>query len=271
MLLSARYNAYVAYNWFRNTRSREFDDLTEQVVSLTVGFKELSNTVVSALENISSAQSGISDPVYKYSKNLPALKPANISDFPFWYRAPWSEIRNGRKLVDKGDDPILTLFFEDANGKIVPKSEIQAVRNLVRAYFELLWTHKRAPPRWGDAPLDLQIDFIRNLEEEFEFLRYCDRHWKSEQIFMNYYPTWYSGKTGNKPKKSSKRARPDDNDDDNNNNNTNGDADDNTNDNANDGTSRSKRPRVGAAEPDPPPVQSAPTTLRKRNRVCSLT
>ena len=97
MLLSARCNVYIAYNWFRDTRSREFDDLTEQVASLTAEVKELSNTVVSVLENVSSARSGIPDLVYKYSKNLPALKPADVGDLPFWYRAPWSEIQNGRK------------------------------------------------------------------------------------------------------------------------------------------------------------------------------
>ena len=184
--------------------------LVNHVESLVLGFKELKNAV-SNLENNASGLSGVSDPVYQYRKHLPNLNHGDFPGLPYWHKAAWGEICNGGKAVVKGDNPILTLFFKDATGDIAPKSEIQAARNLARSYFELLWTHKRAPPKWSDAPLDLQVDFIRTMEEDFGFLRFCDRHWKSEQIFMNYYPTWYSGKTGTK-KKTSKRARPADDD-----------------------------------------------------------
>lgn len=256
-------------NALRSTYNKALNDLSTQVVALTAGFQELSKTVVSAIENIPSGQSGFSDPVYKYTKHLPALKPAESIALPFWYRAPWSEIRNGSKAIPKSDSPILTLFCEDPEtGNLLPKTEIQAARNLLRGYFELLWTHNRAPPRWGEAPLDLQIDFIRTMEEEFKFLRYCDRHWKAEQLFMNYYPTWYDNKTKPKEKKkSSKRARTDDGDDN--------DDTEITNDNGNSGNddngntaNRSKRPRV-EVDSNPPPPQPGPTTVRKR--VCSLT
>jgi hypothetical protein len=243
------------YNTPRDAHNKTLKDLTELVVSLAAGFKDLSKTVVSALESVPSGASGRSDPVYKYSKNLPGLNHADYGDLPYWHKAPWSEIRNGSKVIDKGDDPILVLFFEDETGTIVPKSEIQCVRNFTRAYFELLWTHNRAPPNWGGAPLDLQIDFVRNMEEEFDWLRYCHRHWKAEQIFMNYYPTWYGGKT-KKNKKASKRARPDDAD-----NNDNEDGDDNDN------PGGSKRPRLEETEtssPTPALAQPAPTTARKR-------
>lgn len=252
--------------------NKTLNDLSKQVLSLTTGFQDLSKTVVSALENISAAQSGVSDPMYKYSKHLAALKPADFNNLLYWYRAPWSEIRNGSKPIVKGDDPILTLFCEDATGQLVPKSEIQAARNMVKAYFELLWKHKRAPTRWGEAPLDLQIDFIRQMEEEFGFLRYCDRHWKAKQLFMNYYPPWYKNKTKPKDDKKKKRARPDD-DDNNDNGQGDGDSHNNDIDNGNGGNdddddaNRSKRRRV-VAEPDPPTTQPTLTTTRKR--VCSF-
>ena len=148
--------------------NRLLDELSKQVHSLATSFNELSKTVTSALEDTRSNGSGTAHPVYKYSKHLPTLKPTDFElELPYWYRAPWSEIRNGKASVDT-EDPILVLFFEDATGDIVPKSEIQSVRNFVKAYFELLWDNRRAPKSWTHAALDLQIDFVRNLEEEYE-------------------------------------------------------------------------------------------------------
>ena len=256
---------YIAYDTFRDARgedSKKIDELTEQVHFLVTGYKEFCKTMLSTLENRASGPLGVFDPVYIYSKKLPALNRADFGNIPFWPKAAWSEIRNGSKAADNSDDPVLTLFFEDADGNLVPKSEIQAVRNFTRAYFELLWTHKRAPSKWGEAPPDLQIDFIRRIEEEFEFLRYCERHWKAEQIFMNYYPNWYKNKTSppRTKKKSSKRARSDDTGDDLN--------EDGGDENEDDNPKGSKRPRVEETESNPPPTQPGTTATSKR--VCSV-
>ena len=258
---------YIAYNTFRDARgedSKKINELTEQVHFLVTGYKEFCKTMLSTLENHASGPLGVSDLVYIYSKKLPALNRADFGNIPFWPKAAWSEIRNGSKAADNSEDPILTLFFEDADGNLVLKSEIQAVRNFTRAYFELLWTHKRAPSKWGEAPLDLQIDFIRRIEEEFEFLRYCERHWKAEQIFMNYYPNWYKNKTSpprTKKKKSSKRARSDDTGDDLN--------EDGGDENEDDNPKGSKCPCVEETESNPPPTQPGTTATSKR--VCSVT
>lgn len=184
-----------------------------------------------------------------YSKPLPQLETTGLEAVEYWERGPWFEARNRTAIVET-DDPILVLFCEDKNGKILPKSEIKAARNAVKAYFEFLWTKKIAPSCWGDAPLNLRTDFVRKMEEEYEWLRYCNRHWKAEQLFMNYYPQWYKSKT--KPRK--RKEHPEDAivvDDDNNNENPSG----------------SKRPRVEEPEPTPPPARPAPTAVTTTRRV----
>ena len=249
----------MANNASRNAYGRSVNDLTENVHSLKNGFKELSGTVISALEKITSSQpqaaGGNADPAFGLLKHFPALDPANFKDLKFWHRAPWSEIRNGRADVDT-NSPTLTLFLEDATGSLVPKSEMQAVRDHAKDYFGQLWEAGRAPDMWSDASPNLQIGFVRHMEGEFEFLRYCDRHWKAEQIFMNYYPGWYDNKKNPKGKKTRKRARPDDED---------------KQGNSNDDNGSSKRPRVEKIEAIPPPAQPASTTVTTtRKRVRSL-
>lgn len=252
----------MANNTSRDAYGRSVNDLTESVHSLANGFKELSGTIVSALEKITPGQSqaagGNSDPAFGLLKHFPALDPANFKDLKYWHRAPWSDIRNGKADVDP-DHPTLTLFFEDATGNLVPKTECQAVRDHAKKYFGQLWEAGRAPDTWSDASPNLQIGFVRHMEGEFEFLRYCDRHWKSEQVFMNYYPNWYDNKKNPKIKKSRKRARPNDED-----------KQDNNNDN-NDNNGSSKRPRMEEVEAIPPPVQPVSTTVTTtRKRVRSL-
>ena len=269
----------------RDVNNKQLTDLSEQVLSVKNELTELSKTVLSALEEIKTLNCSGSKSFYKHSRHLPSLKPADYPGISYWHRQPWSDIRN-RKNNASSEDSTLTLFFEDAAGKLVPKSEIQAVRNFVHAYFIILWDNERAPLSWTKAPLDLRINFVRSLEEEFEFLRYCDRHWKSEQIFMNYYPNWYSNKTEKKGKKPSKRKRADNvsnlvsnengqegtiNDGqggDNDNDNDQGGDDDNGQGGSDvDSDGRSKRPRIEG--PESAPTQPAPTnvtTARKRVR-----
>ena len=247
------YGIRIANNTPRDTYGKSTRVLTENVLSLTNGFKELSKTVVSALESVASgrSQTGSSDPALELLKHLPALDPADFEGILYWYRAPWANIRGGKVIIDT-DSPILTLFLEDKTGRLVPNSDMKAVRDHAFVYFKQLWAAGRAPKSWTNAPPNLQIGFVRHMEEEFEFLRYCHRHWKAEQVFMNYYPNWHFNQLGPQNKKGTKRARANDKDNE-------GAGDDNN--------TGSKRPRIEETESTPPqPAPTTATTARKRVR-----
>ena len=81
---------YIAYNTFRDAHgedSKKINELTEQVHFLVTGYKEFCKTMLSTLENHASGPLGVSDPVYIYSKKLPALNRADFSNIPFWPKA----------------------------------------------------------------------------------------------------------------------------------------------------------------------------------------
>lgn len=207
---------------------------------MTSGFSELLKAVTTALEGVRPSGTGGTQSIFMYSKHLPCLERTGFEALKYWDREPWHEVRNGKAFVDT-EDPILVLFYEDETGSIVSKGEIRAVRSTIRSYFQFLWDNRRAPTCWSDAPQDLRIDFVRKLEEEFKWLRYCHRHWKSEQVFMNYYPQWYRSKISSS-NKGSKRKQP---------------ADDQGNEDDCGTPSGSKRPRMEKIESTPQPIQPA--------------
>lgn len=239
---------------YRDTNNRSLDELGKKVTVLTTAVTELSKVVIAALGDHKPSNPDGTKSVFIHSKHLPCLERIGYEALAYWDREPWLEIRNRRTAVDT-EDPILVLFYEDENGSVVSKAEIRAVRNTARSYFQLLWDNNRAPTCWSDAPLDVRIDFVRRLEEEYKWLRYCNRHWKAEQVFMNYYPHWYRSKIniGKRASKRKERAENQENEDDCGN------------------PSGSKRPRAEDVKPILPLVQ--PVSARasgRRNKVSLL-
>jgi hypothetical protein len=231
--------------------------LGEKITALATNFENFSKSIATSLEDAMLNSSSKKITPFLHSKHLPCLERTGFESLGYWFRGPWSDAKNRKVNVDT-EDPVLVLFCEDAHGKIMAKGEIRAVRSSVKAYFEFLWTGGIAPSCWGDAPLDLRIDFVRRMEEEYGWLRYCHRHWKSEQLFMNYYPQWYKTKTT--PRKSKRKER----------------AVDGEHEHSNDTPSGSKRPRVEEPEPEPappsppPPPQPVPTSVTTARRRVSL-
>lgn len=243
--------AHTSYKCSKSVlHDRRVDELSEKVIILSASFTALSKAVTMALGDANPSGSNPNGSVFIYSKHLPCLERAGYEALAYWDREPWLKIRNGKIVIDV-EDSILVLFFEDENGHIVSKPEIRAVRDTARSYFQLLWDKKLAPACWGDAPLELRIDFVRRLEVEYKWLRYCNRHWKSEQIFMNYYPQWYKSR---KKKDYKRRERSENQGDENNDENPSG----------------AKRPRVEDIKSTPPVQKVSMGAARGQKRVRSI-
>jgi hypothetical protein len=56
----------------------------------------------------------------------------------------------------------------------------------------MLLSINRAPTAWGHAALDIQNEFIHQLENQYPWIWLCDGHWKAMKVATNSYPHWYA-------------------------------------------------------------------------------
>ena len=124
------------------------------------------------------------------------------------------------------------------------------------------------PTSLGKADADTRKAFVLFMEEGFHWLRYCENHWKSEQVWTNHYGPWLtSWKAGEVVVKT--EANTDDEDDT--------EDEDHEDDQTRapkrpqkgGETSKSKRPRVESPPPPPRPAPTKVTTARIRVRLYS--
>ncbi|KAF9642241.1 hypothetical protein BDM02DRAFT_3133221 [Thelephora ganbajun] len=162
----------------------------------------------------------------------------------------------------KKKDPILSRFLEDKDGNPVSESQKKAIFATAAAFWQYLLDNNRAPKMFCKANIEIKLKWQMLMESNFKCLRYCDSHWKVDQIWINYYPPWL--KTAlrkieeEKEKLRAKREAEDavinvDGKDD-----KNEDEDDNDEDNVED---VEERARVEEPENSTPPPHPAPTKI----------
>jgi hypothetical protein len=147
---------------------------------------------------------------------LPQLDRAQYKNITFWGPDEYQVYRKGGKrggeniLADKPTSSILSIYMEDENGNQIPEKKKKVVRNMAKGFFEELLKNGNAPGTWGNATLSIRHTFINTLETEFYFLRFCEGHWKANQIATNHYSQWYQHaierEAAAKAKRTSKRT-----------------------------------------------------------------
>jgi len=50
----------------------------------------------------------------------------------------------------------------------------------------------KAPKTWTDASREVHDEYLREMEERYDVLRYCDNHWKANKLATTFYSIWYS-------------------------------------------------------------------------------
>ena len=168
--------------------------------------------------------------------------------------------------------PVTSCFMEDENGMAIPETQKSAARAKAKSFWVKLFNKGEAPTSYSKASIDIQDEYIALMENNFPWLRYCEAHWKSAQIWRINYSDWLITAEKDKAKrekaekeKAAAEGKVID-----------VDADDNSQDNQNvpskrpqvDGeTSDPKRPRIEEDKPTPP-TRPAPTKITtKRARV----
>ena len=208
----------IGFNVSRTTHDNMLQHIGENIANrISSGFREVSSHMDSLFVNSESKPVVIpSTSIPSSSSNDPAGRlghPQKIiytgQPLPQLVREDYPQVKqwfvdeyNGRRRAgketeedaDQADgpkDPILSSYMEDQHGRPIHSH----IRNNVRAVAKnVFWTflrNGRAPARWRDACLDVSNELVYQLETNFEWLRYCQGHWKAIKIATNSYPQWY--------------------------------------------------------------------------------
>src|SRR5712671_2281241 len=119
-------------------------------------------------------------------------------DIHFWNVQDWKDHESSTKDTSELDSQagsgqrgggraakgknVSMLFVEHADGR--PISGTMAID--IRDYTQVLWKDfvKRdlAPEKWGDTSKAVWEEYVYEMENRWEVLRYCDNHWKANKI-----------------------------------------------------------------------------------------
>ena len=265
-------------------------NLSHQVAVMAAAVRGLSNTVATTLADVKPAPLAPSNSTELSSSNhalrvrlLPQLDRNQYKNVTHWGPELYKKLRKASKKTKPEDgeaddpspkpgtskkrsrpsndeSPVTSCFMEDDQGGPIPLSQKNAVRLRARSFFHLLLERKKAPATAEKVDMESKDEFISIMEENYFFLRLCENHWKSEQVFRTYYPPWHDTHV-KKPQregvinvdddsdqeKPSKRPRT-------------GDSD----------ASFPNHPRMGEAKSTPPPRPAPKKITTKRKRVCTL-
>jgi hypothetical protein len=61
---------------------------------------------------------------------------------------------------------------------------------LARSFWQYLLVKQRAPKTSRKVDIKIKLQFQRLMEMNLECLHYCDNHWKVDQLWIGYYPSW---------------------------------------------------------------------------------
>ena len=271
----------------------------QQLATISAGFNDLPTNIARALPSAGTtppaAPGSSASTVVVQVKPLPQLDRKDYENVVHWDRGMYKRLRKMSKKDERpeeedGDEPeegdpqiearaaamrskltakkirITSCYMEDENGEQMPELQKTAARSRARGFWTKVSRNGGTPPAsLGKADSDVRDSFVAYMEEGFPWLRFCENHWKSEQIWINHYGSWLTAFKN--PARGAVVKAEDDADDE-------GDEDGQKKapKRPQEGgeTSKSKRPRVDEKEPTPPPPPGpAPTKITtERMRVC---
>jgi hypothetical protein len=123
---------------------------------------------------------------------LPQYKFDDYSRTKHWEREEYLVDRKSGKKGEVSDESILSRFMEDGRGDPIPEPTRKAARLMARGYFEYLLQQRQEPACWTAIALNHKHELFNLLESNFEWLRYCEGHWKVDKLCQNVYSPWHS-------------------------------------------------------------------------------
>ena len=187
--------------------------MNQQLAAIATGIADLPANIAKSLEHIPRPSATIEPPSSDAKSRivpLPQLDRNEVSDkIGHWTPDRYLAMRKKGKDDDTsdidgsapGDSPktsrregkksTLSCYMEDENGDPIPNTQRDAARARARSFWRKLFNQGVAPPKSGEADANITDEYIAFMEEGFPWLRYCENHWKSLQIWRNHYPSWH--------------------------------------------------------------------------------
>ena len=124
-------------------------------------------------------------------------KKVNFKLVAFWENEPWQAIKNKSGVKDTDSvSPVLSLFMEDEFGQPVSDDVKKEVRGDIAGYWTDVHNSDEDLGNWKEIGFKRREDFRKTMEGKYNWLRLCEGHWKTKQLWVNYFPSW---KTSNLP------------------------------------------------------------------------
>jgi hypothetical protein len=121
----------------------------------------------------------------------------------FWYKSTWTKYVNetefekgkrGRGRAAKGIN-VNMLYVVNQEGTAVDGYITSQIRKVARDFWKGLSNIGKAPVKWmTDVHLATSEQFHHEMQSRFDVLCLCDAGWKVDQIAIDFYPAWRTGK-----------------------------------------------------------------------------
>jgi hypothetical protein len=218
------YQFYVTRTLLNNvtsmTQTGLLNNMNQQLAAIAAGIKDLPGLLAASIANAQPAPSASNSSISSSKPRVELLPRLDRNDYPrvaeSWFQEPYLDKRkNGKAKLEEGEDAmdfddtkvsITSSYMVDENGEQVPETDKWAARAKARGFWNELFQEDKAPPNLGGAGLDLQDEYILIMEKAYPWLRLCDNHWKSLQIWRNHYTGWLLGAKRRAAEEAAKKA-----------------------------------------------------------------
>ncbi|KAJ3808468.1 hypothetical protein F5876DRAFT_78704 [Lentinula aff. lateritia] len=173
----------------------EYSQLERRYNAVVIELKTTKDNFDKLLETIKQAPAHTPNP----TTALLYIPTFSRSDYPcitIWTKDDFTKadsIRSSKGVSLKNDScSSLLWWIQDADGRFLDAHTISCVREWAKLIWQRLKVQGRAPPRFLDADINVINEFNHYMINQFLFLGFCDNFWKTRQIFVIDYPSWYS-------------------------------------------------------------------------------
>ncbi|KAJ4479637.1 hypothetical protein C8J55DRAFT_560790 [Lentinula edodes] len=165
------------------------------IISRGASYTTLRNNYEQLLQTIKEAPAHTPNPTTALLR-IPMFSHCDYPCVTIWTKDDFTKaenLRSSRGVPLKIDNSSTGLWWlQDANGNSLDTHTISHVREMSKCVWQRLKVQGRAPPRFLDADIDVINEFNHYMINMFNFLGFCDNNWKTRQIFVIDYPSWYS-------------------------------------------------------------------------------